>query len=374
MKKKKIVILSIMLGYGGIEKYISSICKMFHEDYDIEIICDYKEVEKEAFNFYNAKIKYLIDGKYSNLAIKKLIKEKKYISILKEIINRIKLRYLQKHLMIKELKKVKCDYIITTRLDHNKLVNKYIKDKNIIKIATEHNSYDIRENFDKEIAASVSNFDYFILVSNDLKQHYEKMVKKPKCIYIPNILDDIKDYHNDLNTKNIISVGRFSPEKGFVDLVKVMDLVVKKDKDIKLYLVGDGFQKEEIKSTIKELNLEKNIILTGFKDTKEQYKYYKESSLYVMTSYSESFGIVLLESMNYGVPCIAFSSARGAKTILEEADFPLVDERNLETMASEIVTLLNDKKKLKQLQTEGKKYITKYSIENVKKEWLKIIK
>ena len=53
MQKQKITILALHLDYGGIEKYISLLCKMFDKEYDIEIICTYKFQPKPAFEFSN---------------------------------------------------------------------------------------------------------------------------------------------------------------------------------------------------------------------------------------------------------------------------------------------------------------------------------
>ena len=50
---QKITILALHLDYGGIEKYISYLCKMFENKYDIEIICTYKFQPKPAFEYYN---------------------------------------------------------------------------------------------------------------------------------------------------------------------------------------------------------------------------------------------------------------------------------------------------------------------------------
>ena len=77
-----------------------------------------------------------------------------------------------------------------------------------------------------------------------------------------------------------------------------------------------------------------------------QKEYYLKSSLYVMSSLSESFGIVLLESMNFGVPCIAFCSAKGAKKILDDVKFTVIEDRNINEMSKVIIELLNDKKNL----------------------------
>ena len=369
--KKRIVILSLTMGYGGIEKYISSLCKIFKDKYDVHIICNYKEFEKPAFNFYNASIEYLINNGFRSDSIKKLIKEKKIIKIIKELIKRTKIKYLEKSLMKRKIKSLDCDVVITTRLSHNKMVNKYLKNSNILKIATEHNSYDIEPNYDKKICKSVSNYNYLLLVSKTQKNHYDNMFSR--CIYIPNVIDDVPNKSSELSSLNLISVGRFSPEKGFLDLIKVMNEVVKKNNKIKLYLIGDGYQKQEINKMINDLKLKDNVILPGYKSQGELQRYYLDSTLYVMTSYSESFGIVLLEAMSYGIPCIAFDSAKGAYEILSEANGVLIKDRNINKMANSIIKLLNDQDKLLKMQKKGLDYIRNYEIKKVSEKWFSLL-
>ena len=369
--KKRIVILSLTLGYGGIEKYISSLCKMFKDDYFVKIICNYKELEKPAFNYYNANIEYFVNHDFSTVSGKKKIKKRKYVKAIVELMSRFKNKYLEKSLMKKKVKNLDCDVVITTRLSHNKIVNKYLKNKKILKIATEHNSYDIDLDYDKKICNSVSNYNYLVLVSKAQKKHYENLFNR--CLYIPNVLDKMPSKHSDLSSLNIISVGRFSPEKGFLDLIYVMEKLVKYNNEIRLYLIGDGYQKKEIVDLVNKLNLNNNIILPGYKSQEELQKYYMKSSLYVMTSYHESFGIVLLEAMSYGVPCVAFDNAIGAKEVLSEGKGVLVKNRDINTMSEVIINLLNDKDELLRLQCLGLNHVRKYISSEVKKDWIKLI-
>ena len=99
----------------------------------------------------------------------------------------------------------------------------------------------------------------------------------------------------------------------------------------------------------------------------------KKSKLYVMTSHSESFGIVLIEAMSYKVPCIAFDSANGAVELLKNNTGILIKNRNKEKMADEIIKLLDNKEELKKYSDKGYNECKKYLIDNVKKEWLSIL-
>ena len=71
-------------------------------------------------------------------------------------------------------------------------------------------------------------------------------------------------------------------------------MVNKKNNNLILNIIGDGKEKEKITNRINELNLNNSIIMHGFKDKKYINEFLSKSSLYLMTSYEESFGIFLL--------------------------------------------------------------------------------
>ena len=87
-----------------------------------------------------------------------------------------------------------------------------------------------------------------------------------------------------------------------------------------------------------------------------------------MTSSEESFGLVLLEAMSYGIPCIAFDSALGAKEIIDDKSGILIKNRNLEEMANTICNYFEGKYKF---NISDK--IQNYSYDNVKYVWKKFI-
>ena len=102
-------------------------------------------------------------------------------------------------------------------------------------------------------------------------------------------------------------------------------------------------------------------------------KYLINSKLFVMTSHTESFGIVLIEAMSYKVPCIAYDSADGAKVLLKDNIGVLIKNRNKKQMIIKIKELLNNNKKLKEYSENGYNSCKNYLIENVQKKWLEIL-
>ena len=371
---KKITIMALHLGYGGVEKYISNLCNIIGNDYDIEIISTYKLYDEPVFKMNkNIKIKYLINYGPNRQELKEAIKNKNLNIIFNEIKKSITTLFLKYKLNIKAIKEIDSDIIITTRDFHNKLVGKYAK-KDIIKIATEHNHHNNDKKYVKKVTDSVKNFNYFVAVSHGMYNFYKERIGKTKCIYIPNVVDNIPDVDSKKDTNTIISIGRLSKEKGFIDLISVLNIVKQQVPDVVLHLIGDGEQKEEIIEKINSLGLDKHVIVHGFLNKDQIEECMLDSSVYVMTSFTESFGLVLLEAFSYSLPCVAFDSAAGAKELINRNNGILITNRDKYSMARAIVNLLNNKDKLDRLGVNAKKSVFNYSKESVYRDWVNLLR
>ena len=99
---KKVTILALHLGYGGIEKCISTLANTLIDDYKVEIISTYKLYEEPIFEIdKRVDIKYLIENlKPNKHEIKNFLKEFKIISLSKEITKSIKILKLKRKKMI----------------------------------------------------------------------------------------------------------------------------------------------------------------------------------------------------------------------------------------------------------------------------------
>ena len=175
---------------------------MLEDNYEMEIISTYKVLDKPAFSFSNKiKITYLINDKPNKEELKMAIRVKKIINIFKEGFKSLKILYLKRSRNIKAIRNTYSDYIITTRVFHNRLVGYYAFD-NITKIATEHNFHNDNKKYIRNVINSIRGFDYFVVVSDSLRKFYEKKIGKTKCVYIPNVIDELPDKISKLNIKN----------------------------------------------------------------------------------------------------------------------------------------------------------------------------
>lgn len=370
---KKIKILGLHLNYGGVEQAIINQANMLCDNYDVELVVVYKITDKPAFEVNKkVKIKYLTNVKPNKKEFLELYKNKNYIKMFLEGIKSIYILFKKKSSLKKYIKNIDADIVISSRIEITKILNK-LKGKNIVKIAEEHVHHNNNLKYVNTLKKNTNNIDYLVSVSEHLNEYYKNIIDA-KCIYIPNSLTSWPMECSKLNNKNIVSVGRLSKEKGFLDLIEVIKRAVAKDREIHLDLIGDGEEYNNIMNLIKKYSLEKNITLHGFQNQDYISEIYNNSSLYLMTSYEESFGIVLIEAGSHMVPAMAFSSAQGANEIIKNNKSGyLIENRNMDLMVEKILYLLNNRDALVNMGDEARKVAHSYSFEEVKKIWLNFL-
>ena len=378
--KKKIAILSLHLGYGGVEKAITSLANSLAklDKYEIEVVSIYRLYDKPVFDINEAvKVKYLLPSNLSpnRKEWEEALHNLQLIKFGKESLKSLKILYKRKKEMADYIKNTNADVIISTRIFLNELLSEYGRDETL-KIAWEHNHYHNNMKYATDVIRSVKNLDYFVLVSKDLRKFYKKKLVNSKCrtVYIPNALENIPKTKSPLTGEHLISVGRLSPEKGYLDLLKIYLDLKKKKCRWHLDIVGDGTEKRKLEKFINDNNLEEDVTLHGFKNSKEIEKLMHKASIYVMTSYTESFGIVLLEAMSNGLPCIAFDSAEGAREVITSGrDGYLIKHRNFKAMEKKILDLIKDVNIRKELGKNGRRKVKGYLSDNICASWEKII-
>ena len=374
---KKIAILSLHLGYGGIEKSIVALANMLSDKYKVEIISSYRLYDEPAFDIdKKVKVKYLIKDLVPNREdFKRAVEDRRIKSIFKEGFKSVKILRLRKKTMVNYIKNTDADIVISTRDIFDEWLGVY-GPKDVLKIGWEHNHYHDDLKYADRITRASSKLDYLVVVSRSLQKYYGKRLRKSKCrcVYIPNVLDSVPKRVSKLESKRIISVGRLSLEKGYDDLIKIFSVVSKKHRDWVLDIVGDGNERKKLERLIKNLKLESKITLHGFRGKDYIDELMDRSSIYVMTSHTESFGIVLIEAMSHGLPCIAFSSAEGARELIASGkNGYLIKNRSYNAIIKKINDLIKNEEARKKIGKEAYKSIKKYTSDVVEDQWLNVL-
>ncbi len=375
---KKVTILALHLGYGGIEKSIAALANLLADDYEVEIISSYQLFDKPAFDIDpRVEVRYLITKyKPNREAWKSSIKHLRPISFVKESFNSVMTLALRRSTMIRAIENCHSDIIISTRDLFNTWLGTYGR-KSCYKIGWEHNHYHGDMSYADKVTKSARNLDALVLVSDSLRKFYKKQLAdtKCKCFYIPNMLDSVPDQLSKLNEKRLISVGRLSREKGYEDLLDVFKLIHQEEPSWRLDIIGDGAQKNLLGDRIFNEGLKECVTLHGFQDKTFINNLLSQSSIYLMTSVTESFGIVLIEAMSYGLPCVAFDSAEGATELIQDGvNGYLISYRNKEEYAKKVVELIRNKKLRTKLGSAGRKTSLNYTGDKVKRDWIKLLK
>ena len=368
---KKILFLALHLGFGGVERAIISQANMLADKYEVEIASAYKLYEKPAFPLdERVKVTYLSETlKPNKEELKAAISSKNPIAIIREVILSVRVLHHRTAKMKQMVQQTDADIIISTRHLYNALLAKYRKN-GVITIAQEHNHHNEDEKYIQQIVDSVQGIDYLMPVSKELTAFYAERVGKTICKYIPHSLESIPSETSKLTEPMLVSVGRLSPEKGYLDLVEVYASIQREHPDWKLHIVGDGEERPAIEKKIDELGLGSHVVMHGYQKKDYINTLLEMASIYMMCSHTESFGIVLIEAQAYGIPCVAFSSAKGALEIIEhDENGYLIPNRDFEEMKTRVCTLIEDDKLRQKMGKRSRENALQYAKETVQQQW-----
>ena len=190
-------------------------------------------------------------------------------------------------------------------------------------------------------------------------------------VVIPNIVDLGNNSYSSLTNKTALFAGRFTYQKGLEKLLEAWKIIINKRNDWTLKLVGDGEQREYLINQCKRLGIESHVVFERM--TQNMVNEYCSSSIFLLTSRFEGFGLVLAEAMQCGVPCVAFDCPYGPADIIDDGkNGMLVEHGNIEKFADAVLKLIEDDNlRLKM----GKAAIEKakdYLPETIMPQWIKL--
>lgn len=206
------------------------------------------------------------------------------------------------------------------------------------------------------------------LYCDKFKVNQEKMVQ----IYNPMMDYNVIDKEYKINSKKIITVGRFTRQKGFDMLVQVAEKVFEKHKDWEWHIYGDGEEFEKINKMIVDKNLQNNVKLMGRTD--KIMELYNEYSMYVMTSRFEGFPMVNIEAQCAKLPIISFDCNCGpSEIVINNKNGYVVDCFDINQMAEKICYLIEHDGIRKQMSENTMLDKEKLQMGSVIKEWEKLL-
>lgn len=213
----------------------------------------------------------------------------------------------------------------------------------------------------------IPKYDQFVVLTDEDKNLWKNKINN--VINIPNILSFRNvDKYADLKSKTAIAVGRLDNQKGFDTLINMWAEIVKQCKDWKLNIFGQGEDEDYLNQLICKLNLKDSVFIN--RPDKNIQQRYLESSLLLMTSNYEGWGLVLTEAMQCGLPVVAFACKCGPKDIINNGvDGFCIPYKNKNLFVKHAIQLMNDEKLRFTMGYNARNNIQRYSIDNVMPKW-----
>jgi glycosyltransferase involved in cell wall biosynthesis len=249
--------------------------------------------------------------------------------------------------------------------------------KNKIPLVLEmHSSRFIEEKEKNSFSRFLSRF-VFVFKANGIKKYDRFVVKTSESIsewnikntiVIPNPLWFATEKSSDLDRKRVIAVGRHTYEKGFDRMLEIWKKVVAKHPDWLLEIYGKSNKNSDLKILAENLDIAKNVIFhEPVHAIKEKYL---QASFYLMTSRFESFGMVLIEAMASGLPCVAYDCPCGPRAIIaQNKDGFLIENGNESDYVKAIATLIENATLRREMGKKAKLSSEKYNIDAIMQTW-----
>jgi len=226
-----------------------------------------------------------------------------------------------------------------------------------------------------------TKFQFFLM--NVLAKNYDKFVvlTEENCkewplqnlAVISNPLSFYPHESATLVAKKVIAVGKQSHQKGYDLLLQAWQKVVAQHPDWQLEIYGKKEPLEGLELQASSLGIASTV--NFFDPVKNIEAKYLESSIYVMSSRYEGFGMVLIEAMACGVPCVSFDCPYGPSDIIADVvDGYLVPNGNSDLLAQKLLLLIEDDALRSKMGKKAKENVKRFLPETICQQWEELFK
>lgn len=204
------------------------------------------------------------------------------------------------------------------------------------------------------------------------KENWKKYTNLP-IVVIPNIVTNYPTSIISYNTRpnRILCVGRLTKQKGYDYLIQAWARISNKYPTWSIDIFGHGELEATLNQMITEYKLSNSVRIN--KPTDNIYNEYENSSIFILSSRFEGFGLVLIEAMSCGVPCISFDCPHGPSDIITHGeDGFLVPLGDIEKMAESIEWMITHNEERLRMSGNARQKARQYTSEAIMPQWVEL--
>lgn len=361
---------------GGLERIITFKANYLAEhfdNYEVYIVTS-EQVGKQPHFQLSPKVKHIdlnvpFDWPFNQSRLGKLVKYPFRYQLFKARFTRL-------------LKKLRPDITISTLRRELNFINK-INDGSV-KIGEFHvtrHSYGVdsalggnpvirflQKRWEAAFVKNLSELSRLVILTHEEVGNWPELSNQ--CV-IPNPIITPANQISDCASHQVIAAGRYAPQKGFDLLIESWSIVAKKHPEWILRIYGDGSLREKMQEQIERLEITNSCVLEHtVQDIADKYS---KSSIFVLSSRFEGFGMVITEAMACGVPPVSFACPCGPRDIITDGkDGLLAENGNVRELAEKIDYLIENENARKEMGKQAYARAQDFKIDTIILQWIEL--
>ncbi|WP_099205208.1 glycosyltransferase [Scatolibacter rhodanostii] len=319
-EKKKILFMTNHLDLGGVERVILDIVNgMDSEKFDITLICLFRYEPQKFEIAEHVKVKKIFGFYFKGFSA---------------LLSHFPQKWLYKWIV-----REKYDYEVAFQAGEPTLLLAHSKNKEAPKYCWVHG-------LDMTNPEANDCYDKIIFVGQAVKEHYQHLfANQDKLLvrYNPMDFTQITKFSEEAVEEKpsdvpvLCAVGRLSEEKGFLRLLSAVKKLCESHYPVRLWLVGDGYQREELEKFVEMNQLQSVVKFWGFQ--KNPYKFLKRADCFVCSSFIEGFSVAASEALFLEKPIVT-TDVFGMAELIADSEAGIITENSEDAFYNGLVQIL----------------------------------
>jgi len=172
----------------------------------------------------------------------------------------------------------------------------------------------------------------------------------------------------------IICGTRVTHRKGIRFIVEALNLLVEKNLNVSLNIIGEGNEREELEKRVAELQLKDKVNFIGVVEHSRLPEIYANANVYVSASFNEGMSNTSLEALAVGLPIIATDTGGTFETVKENENGFVIKMSSAQDIAEKVEIIYNDCAKEKSMSQKSRAMAEKMSWKNIAEEYFELYK